>query len=157
MNDARRSELGFRPPMTPPPPPPPVIPVIITIEKFPRRKTRRDATGEKVQAKWCSKAYRFGTPAAHCSSGDSQNAHCYVSGPDQPIWGPHLEEHTCCVLLCCDCYAAMLTLAAKFERLQRWTMLVEDRSLRLALQARGRLFRAELHFREGIAQYEGLA
>ena len=69
----------------------------------------------------------------------------------------HLEEHTCCVLLCCDYCAAMLTLAAKFERLQRWTMLVEDRSLRLALQARGRLFRAELHFREGIAQYEGLA
>ena len=68
----------------------------------------------------------------------------------------HLEEHARCMLQLAYC-SEMLIFTAKFERLQRWTMLVEDCHLRLALQAGCQLFRAELHFREGIAQYEGLA
>ena len=37
----------------------------------------------------------------------------------------HLEEHARCMLHV-KYYAAALDLAAKFERLRRWTMLVED-------------------------------
>ena len=54
-------------------------------------------------------------------------------------------------------YVHTLDYAARFERLQRWVLLVEDRSCRLALGARNQLLRAELHYRAGIVGYEGLA
>ena len=68
----------------------------------------------------------------------------------------HVEEH----IRCAHQVAALggvMDLVTKFERLRRWATLVEDRRLRLALQAGFQLLKAELHFREGIERYEGLA
>ena len=53
----------------------------------------------------------------------------------------HMEEHALCMLHV-EYFDAAFHPAAMFERLQRWTMLVEDRRLRLALQAGFQLLKA---------------
>ena len=68
----------------------------------------------------------------------------------------HLEDHARCALYL-DYFSSIFEFAAKLERLRRRTVLVEDRTARLALEARRQLFQAELHYREGITRYEGLA
>ena len=68
----------------------------------------------------------------------------------------HTEQHVRCAILVAY-YECSLDLTARFERLRRWMVLVEERHCHLALGARGQLQKAELHFRAGILGYEGMA
>ena len=66
----------------------------------------------------------------------------------------HLEQHVRCAITVAY-YERSLDLTARFERLRRWMVLVEDRHCRLALGARDQLQKAELHFRTGIFGWPG--
>ena len=68
----------------------------------------------------------------------------------------HIEAHIRCAILV-EYFESLLDLTARFERLRRWMLLVADRQCRLALRAGDQLQKAELHFREGIMGYEGMA
>ena len=68
----------------------------------------------------------------------------------------HLEQHVRCAIAVAY-YERSLDLTARFERLRRWMLLIDDRRGRLALGARDQLQKAELHFRAGILGYEGMA